>query len=140
MPSSDSPAGDDDDDDGHTQSGEPAHVTGDWRGAVPGVDYHCGQSTGSAAVTAKLTLRSNFSMSPIWNVVTIIPGDLDPEHVVVLGNHRDAWVRYSTRYSTAQHGTVQLPVLLHAVRAMAGAMLRDEHGAAWPYAVFCTSL
>ena len=31
-------------------------------------------------------------MAPIWNVVTVIPGELDPEHVVVLGNHRDAWV------------------------------------------------
>jgi hypothetical protein len=37
-------------------------------------------------------VRANITMAPIWNVVTVIPGTLDPEHVVVLGNHRDAWV------------------------------------------------
>jgi len=37
-------------------------------------------------------LRANITMAPIWNVVTVIPGAIDPEHVVVLGNHRDAWV------------------------------------------------
>ena len=39
-----------------------------------------------------VTVRANITMAPIWNVVTVIPGELDPEHVVVLGNHRDAWV------------------------------------------------
>ena len=39
-----------------------------------------------------MVVRANITMAPIWNVVTVIPGELDPEHVVVLGNHRDAWV------------------------------------------------
>ena len=39
-----------------------------------------------------VVVRANITMAPIWNVVTVIPGELDPEHVVVLGNHRDAWV------------------------------------------------
>ena len=68
------------------------HTTGDWRGAVPDVTYRFGDTVGPSVVTASLTLRSNITQAPIWNVVTVIPGDLDPEPLVVLGNHRDAWV------------------------------------------------
>ena len=67
------------------------HTTGDWRGAVPDVTYRFGDTVGPSVVTASLTLRSNITQAPIWNVVTVIPGDLDPEHVAILGNHRDAW-------------------------------------------------
>ena len=53
-----------------------------------------------------MTLRANITMAPIWNVVTVIPGEVDPEHVVVLGNHRDAWVAgaIDPTYATALPG------------------------------------
>ena len=103
----------------NSQRREPVqHTTGDWRGAVPGVTYKFGETTGNDVVTAHLTLRSNITTAPIWNVVTVIPGELDPEHVVVLGNHRDAWV------AGAIDPTSGTAAVLETGRALA--VLRDQ--------------
>jgi hypothetical protein len=50
-------------------------------GSIPGVTYRYGIPEGAGAVTATLKIRANFVRTPIWNVVTVIPGAIDPEHV-----------------------------------------------------------
>jgi hypothetical protein len=46
---------------------------------------------GPGPVQVRLTVRMNQTMAPIWNVVAKIEGSAEPDRVIVLGNHRDAW-------------------------------------------------
>jgi len=59
-----------------------------FQGGLP-FAYHVG---GTDAVKLHLKTDMDYKQRPIWNVVTRIPGDSDKDHLVVLGNHRDAWV------------------------------------------------
>ena len=58
-----------------------------WRGALP-VTYHMGP--GPAQV--HLSITSDWSLKPLYDVIAKIPGTDNPESWVVRGNHRDAWV------------------------------------------------
>ncbi len=57
-----------------------------WQGALP-LTYHLGP--GSAKVHLKLDM--DFRLRPIWDVVARIPGSIQPDQWVIVGNHRDAW-------------------------------------------------
>ena len=59
----------------------------DWQGALP-FTYHIGPGP----VRVKLHLKQDYRYWPIWDVVGKIPGSKHPNQLVVLGNHRDAWV------------------------------------------------
>lgn len=61
-------------------------VPPEWQGGLP-FPYHFGP--GPAKV--HLTLKMDFAVRPIWNVVARIKGEFQPESWVILGNHRDAW-------------------------------------------------
>jgi N-acetylated-alpha-linked acidic dipeptidase len=58
-----------------------------WQGGLP-FTYHFGPGP------AKLRMRveMNEVMRPVWNVIARIHGTAAPEELVILGNHRDAWV------------------------------------------------
>ncbi|KAG1752576.1 uncharacterized protein EDB91DRAFT_1103334 [Suillus paluster] len=66
--------------------------------------------------TVRLVNNVNEKITPIWNVMGVIPGHIKSE-VVVIGAHRDAWV---TGASDPSSGTVSLS---EAIRGF-GAMLR----------------
>ncbi|OCF36828.1 membrane protein [Kwoniella heveanensis BCC8398] len=61
----------------------------DWVGGLGfhGVDYFVGPSE----VDLHLYNEMNERVMPIWNTMAVIPGHITDE-VVILGNHRDAWV------------------------------------------------
>ncbi|HKE32542.1 MAG TPA: M28 family metallopeptidase [Candidatus Angelobacter sp.] len=59
----------------------------DWQGALP-FTYH----VGPGPVRVKMHLKQDYHYWPIWDVVGKIPGSKYPHQLVVLGNHRDAWV------------------------------------------------
>ncbi|WVF71481.1 hypothetical protein IAT40_006287 [Kwoniella sp. CBS 6097] len=61
----------------------------DWVGGLGfyGVDYFVGPSE----VDLHLYNEMNDRVMPIWNTMAVIPGHITDE-VVILGNHRDAWV------------------------------------------------
>lgn len=59
----------------------------EWQGALP-FTYH----VGPGPVRVKLHLKQDYQYWPIWDVIGRIPGSKHPEQLVVLGNHRDAWV------------------------------------------------
>lgn len=46
---------------------------------------------GPGPVQVNLRVALDTSRRDIWNVVGRIPGSVEPDRVVVLGNHRDAW-------------------------------------------------
>ncbi|TPX17197.1 uncharacterized protein E0L32_003315 [Thyridium curvatum] len=54
-----------------------------------GVDYNIGPTPDDLVVN--LYNKQDYSITPIWNVIGVINGSI-PDEVIVVGNHRDAWV------------------------------------------------
>jgi N-acetylated-alpha-linked acidic dipeptidase len=63
-------------------------VTGRQRGGL-GLAYHWG---GSDAVKVRLAVKSDWSLKPVYNVIAMLRGSIQPDQWIVRGNHRDAWV------------------------------------------------
>jgi len=59
----------------------------EWRGALP-ITYRGGP--GPAVV--RMRVRSDDRIRPIWTVTGILRGAEQPDEVVIVGNHRDAWI------------------------------------------------
>ncbi len=59
----------------------------EWRGALP-ITYHIGP--GPASV--HLSIQSDWTPKPLYNVIARITGSASPDEWVVRGNHRDGWV------------------------------------------------
>ncbi|HEV2177576.1 MAG TPA: M28 family metallopeptidase [Terriglobia bacterium] len=58
-----------------------------WQGALP-FAYHLGD--GRAQIHMALAMENR--VTPIWDVIAKITGSDEPEKLVILGNHHDAWV------------------------------------------------
>jgi N-acetylated-alpha-linked acidic dipeptidase len=58
-----------------------------WRGALP-LTYRAGPGR----TTVHMRVRIDDRVRPIWTVTGIIRGSHRPDEVVIVGNHRDAWV------------------------------------------------
>jgi N-acetylated-alpha-linked acidic dipeptidase len=58
-----------------------------WQGGLP-LAYHIGDGTAQV----HLDLEMEYKVTPIWDVIGKIKGSAEPEKLVVLGNHHDAWV------------------------------------------------
>ena len=61
-------------------------VPSEWQGGLP-FTYHVGP--GGARVAMDVAMDEG--LKPIYNVIATIPGTVEPEKKVILGNHRDAW-------------------------------------------------
>ena len=59
-----------------------------WRGALP-ITYHVG---GRGGATARLVVRSDWNLHPLYDVIAVMPGAREPDQWVIRGNHRDGWV------------------------------------------------
>ncbi len=59
----------------------------EWRGALP-ITYHLGP--GPAKV--HLSLKFNWDIKPIYDVIARITGSAFPDEWIIRGNHHDAWV------------------------------------------------
>ncbi|KAK5132887.1 hypothetical protein LTR08_008407 [Meristemomyces frigidus] len=57
--------------------------------AYKGVDYSIGPTPDS--ITINLMNKQEYVTTPLWNVIGIINGSISDE-VIVIGNHRDAWI------------------------------------------------
>ncbi|HTJ30257.1 MAG TPA: M28 family metallopeptidase [Acidobacteriaceae bacterium] len=58
-----------------------------WQGALP-FSYHLG----GEGVSVHLVSDQDYQVRTIWDVIGSIKGKTEPDHWVVVGNHRDAWV------------------------------------------------
>jgi N-acetylated-alpha-linked acidic dipeptidase len=58
-----------------------------WRGSLP-ITYHVGP--GPAKV--HLSIQSDWSLKPAYDVIAKVPGVDSPDEWVIRGNHRDGWV------------------------------------------------
>jgi N-acetylated-alpha-linked acidic dipeptidase len=61
-------------------------VPAEWQGGLP-FAYHVGP--GAARIAMDVVMDEG--LKPIYNVIATIPGNVEPEKKVILGNHRDAW-------------------------------------------------
>ncbi|MBT5873438.1 MAG: M28 family peptidase [Candidatus Latescibacteria bacterium] len=59
----------------------------DWRGGLP-MTYHVGPGPSKI----RLTLKFDWAISPVYNVIARIEGSTFPDEWVIYGNHHDAWV------------------------------------------------
>ena len=86
-------------------------VPSEWQGGLP-FTYHVGPGGASVA----MDVRMDEGLKPIYNVIATIPGSVEPQKKVILGNHRDAWT----------HGAVDpnsgTAAQLEVARALAAAM------------------
>ncbi len=64
-----------------------ANVPRAWQGMLP-FSYH----TGPGPTEVRLKTSFDYQVRKIWNVIGEIKGATEPEKLVILGNHRDAWV------------------------------------------------
>lgn len=85
----------------------------DWQGALP-FTYHLGP--GASKVHLKLSM--DFQVRPIWDVIAEVPGSVQPDAWVVMGNHRDAWT-----YGAVDPGSGTAPLL--AVGRALGRLLKQ---------------
>jgi N-acetylated-alpha-linked acidic dipeptidase len=58
-----------------------------WQGGLP-FAYH----VGPGAAEVGLSVRMEYKLRPIWNVIATLEGSAEPDRWVLLSNHRDAWV------------------------------------------------
>ncbi len=63
------------------------NVPAGWQGGLP-LAYHVGP--GPAEVSMSVSM--DYALRNIWNVIATIPGTVEPDRWVMVGNHRDAWV------------------------------------------------
>ena len=61
-------------------------VPDEWQGGLP-FTYHIGPG----AATVAMDVQMDEGLKPIYNVIATIKGNVEPEKLIVLGNHRDAW-------------------------------------------------
>lgn len=61
-------------------------VPAEWQGGLP-FTYHVGPGGARVAID----VRMDEGLKAIYNVIATIPGGVEPEKKVILGNHRDAW-------------------------------------------------
>jgi N-acetylated-alpha-linked acidic dipeptidase len=60
----------------------------EWQGGL-GFEY----AVGPGATNVSVHVRMAYAVRPVWTVTGVIRGEESPDDVVILGNHRDAWVR-----------------------------------------------
>ena len=88
-----------------------ARVPDEWQGGLP-FSYHVGPGAASVAMEVEM----DEGLKPIYNVIATIKGSVEPEKLVILGNHRDAW----------NHGAVDpnsgTAAVLEAARALGAAV------------------
>jgi N-acetylated-alpha-linked acidic dipeptidase len=63
------------------------HVPAGWQGGLP-LAYH----VGPGPVEIEYSVTMDYKLRPIWNVIATIPGSIEPDRWIMVGNHRDAWV------------------------------------------------
>ncbi|MFW2851977.1 transferrin receptor-like dimerization domain-containing protein [Sphingomonas sp. TX0543] len=59
-----------------------------WRGGLP-VTYHMGGNNG---VSVHLAVKSDWKLTPVYDVIATLKGARYPDQWVIRGNHHDGWV------------------------------------------------
>jgi N-acetylated-alpha-linked acidic dipeptidase len=82
-----------------------------WRGGLP-IRYRVGRG----AAVVRMRIQTDNKVRPIWTVTGRITGTSSPDDLVIVGNHRDAWVYGGVDPSS---GTASLMELARSLGALA---------------------
>lgn len=63
-------------------------------------------------------MGNTFAVKTIWNVIATIPGQVEPDRWVVIGNHRDAWVAGAVDPSSGSAAMIEVCVIVASNRAV----------------------
>ena len=74
-----------------------------WQGGLP-LKYR----TGPGSAKVKLRVKSDDAVRPIWTVTGTIRGAEHPDQLVIVGNHRDAWIYGGVDPSSGSAALVEL--------------------------------
>lgn len=66
---------------------EGPQVPREWQGGLP-FTYHIGPGP----TTVRMQLTMDYQIRPIWDNIAVLKGSDEPERMVIVGGHRDAWV------------------------------------------------
>jgi N-acetylated-alpha-linked acidic dipeptidase len=83
------------------------------------------------APIVRMVVRSDDRVRPIWTVTGLIRGSDDPERLVIVGNHRDAWVFGGVDPSSGSAALLELARTLGALRATGWRPKRSILFASW---------
>ncbi len=78
------------------------NVPSGWQGGLP-LPYHVGP--GPAEV--RFAIDMDYQVRTVWNVIATIPGSVEPDRWVMIGNHRDAWVYGAVDPSSGTTATLE---------------------------------
>ncbi|KAJ3087241.1 hypothetical protein HK102_011524 [Quaeritorhiza haematococci] len=56
------------------------------------ISYEDAEPVQPGPAVVELSVKQEYNITPIWNVIAKIEGAEQPDQVVIVGNHRDAWV------------------------------------------------
>ncbi|HWB32147.1 MAG TPA: M28 family metallopeptidase [Acidobacteriaceae bacterium] len=90
-------------------------VPDSWQGSAIGSPYHIGSP--ELPVTVHMHVAFDTRLRTIWDVIGRIPGIADPGELVVVGNHRDAWVYGAVDPSSATASLLETVQGLGVLRA-----------------------
>ncbi|OJW19595.1 MAG: aminopeptidase [Planctomycetales bacterium 71-10] len=74
-----------------------------WQGGLP-LSYHVGPGPAEAT----MTVATEYKLRTIWNVIATLPGSVEPDRWIMLGNHRDAWVYGAVDPSSGTAATLEV--------------------------------
>jgi N-acetylated-alpha-linked acidic dipeptidase len=97
-----------------------------WGGALP-LTYRAGP--GPAVV--RLHVRADSRIRPIWTVTGMIRGNEEPDALVILGNHRDAWIYGGVDPSSGTAALIELARNLGELRRSGWRPRRSILFASW---------
>ena len=83
------------------------------------------------APIVRMVVRADDRVRPIWTVTGLIRGSDDPERLIILGNHRDAWVFGGVDPSSGSAALLELARTLGALRATGWRPKRSILFASW---------
>ncbi len=89
-----------------------------WQGGLP-FTYH----VGPGPAKARMRLKMDDKIRPIWVVTGLLKGSEEPEKLVVIGNHRDAWIYGAVDPSS---GSAALMEVARALGALARKGIRPR--------------
>jgi Zn-dependent M28 family amino/carboxypeptidase len=92
------------------ESVDGPEVPREWRGAGP-FTYRAG----SGKTIVRMRVTSDDRIRPVWTVTGLIRGSTRPEEIVIVGNHRDAWVYGGVDPSSGSAALIELARVLGAM-------------------------
>ena len=86
---------------------------------------------GPGSTPVRVKVRNDDAIRPVWTVTGVLRGSEEPDSVVIVGNHRDAWVFGGVDPSTGTAAMVEMVRVLGALRREGWKPRRSLMFASW---------